>query len=448
MRVEQTGTIIDVYDDANKVHIKARRIRGVNIKGELDIYYQLDFNDKISQPKPHKTELSFLNDGARKRLAEILDDKTGGDRPWGSIIDEACIAIVEKHRAGNDEIVMTKVDGHSFRSYQLKPFLREGVPNLMWASGGSGKSYFATLTAILVSRGMGALGMTPRKTNVLYLDWEEEEDIMKSRIYSLQKGLGIENPEDAEGIVWEKMVGPLEDSIEKLSSVVSEHDIGYIIVDSLNPALGGRSIDSESVESFFFALRSLNVTSLLIDHANKAGERSGKFEIYGSAFKYARARNVYEISKVQNNESDKVEVVFYHRKANDSKFQSLKGFTITFVEEDVWNSAEGEYETMVDKVIFEQTALPDMDGKLLQKVGVLQLAEEIVRAVEPDPTNGTKEIHIEELKTRVSTLKEEEVSAPALKNMIGNSSVLLTDGDMVLLKATAMRPMEDIDVEF
>ena len=107
-----------------------------------------------------------------------------------------------------------------------------------------------------------------------------------------------------------------------------------------------------------------------------------------------------------------------------------------------------EYETMVDKVIFEQTALPDMDGKLLQKVGVLQLAEEIVRAVEPDPTNGTKEIHIEELKTRVSTLKEEEVSAPALKNMIGNSSVLLTDGDMVLLKATAMRPMEDIDVEF
>ena len=295
---------------------------------------------------------------------------------------------------------------------------------------------------------MGALGMTPRKTNVLYLDWEEEEDIMKSRIYSLQKGLGIENPEDAEGIVWEKMVGPLEDSIEKLSSVVSEHDIGYIIVDSLNPALGGRSIDSESVESFFFALRSLNVTSLLIDHANKAGERSGKFEIYGSAFKYARARNVYEISKVQNNESDKVEVVFYHRKANDSKFQSLKGFTITFVEEDVWNAAEGEYETMVDKVIFEQTALPDMDGKLLQKVGVLQLAEEIVRAVEPDPTNGTKEIHIEELKTRVSTLKEEEVSAPALKNMIGNSSVLLTDGDMVLLKATAMRPMEDIDVEF
>ena len=67
MRVEQTGTIIDVYDDANKVHIKARRIRGVNIKGELDIYYQLDFNDKISQPKPHKTEFSFLNDGARKR---------------------------------------------------------------------------------------------------------------------------------------------------------------------------------------------------------------------------------------------------------------------------------------------------------------------------------------------------------------------------------------------
>ncbi len=447
MRVEQTGTIIDVYHDDFNVHVKARGIKNAsNLNGEVEIFYSVDFNEGQVQVK-HRTKLYFFSDKGKDDLAKILADKTNSDRPWGSIIDDISNAIIDKHREGNEEIVMSKVDDYSFRSYQLKPFLREGVPNLMWASGGSGKSYFATLTAVLVSRGIGTLGMTPRQTNVLYLDWEEDEDIMRNRIYSLQKGLGLEEPEQS-GIIWKKMVGALDTSIEELSSLVSKHNIGYVIIDSLNPALGGKSIDSESVESFFFALRALNVTSLLIDHANKAGERSGKFEIYGSAFKYARARNVYEISKVQNNESDNIEVVFYHRKANDSKFQSLKGFTITFTEKDVWNGSEGEYETMVDKVVFEQTALPDMDGKLLQKGGVLQLAEEIVRAVEPDPTNGTKEIHIEELKTRVSTLKEEEVSAPALKNMIGNSSVLLTDGDMVLLKATAMRPMEDIDVEF
>tara|TARA_R110000787_G_scaffold170262_1_gene282949 strand:+ start:102 stop:1445 length:1344 start_codon:yes stop_codon:yes gene_type:complete len=447
MKTQRTGTIIEVEHEEYKVTVKARGIRNEsNLNAEVEIFYTVDFNDTTRRQK-HRTKIYLFSDKNKDDLASILDEKTGGDRPWGIIIDDTCNEIIDKHREGNQEIIMSRVDEHSFRSYQLKPFLREGVPNLMWASGGSGKSYFATLTAILVSQGKGSLGMVPRKTNVLYLDWEEDEDIMRNRIYSIQKGLGLENPEKSDGIVWKKMVGALDTNIEELSSLVSKHGIGYVIVDSLNPALGGKSIDSESVESFFFALRALDVTSLLIDHANKSGERSGKFEIYGSAFKYARARNVYEISKVQKNESDNIEVVFYHRKANDSKFQSLKGFTITFKEQEVWNDAEGEREVILDKVVFEQTALPEMDAQFVQRMDIKELAEEIVKSVKPT-ANGTKEMHIEEVLNKIETLKEEKISAPALKTLIENSSVLLTDGDMILLKATAMRELEEINVEF
>ena len=80
------------------------------------------------------------------------------------------------------------------------------------------------------------------------------------------------------------MAGTLANNIEAISRIVVDNNITYVVVDSVNPALGGKSNDSDAVEDYFDALRILEVTSVSIDHANKMGETTGKYQIYGSSF--------------------------------------------------------------------------------------------------------------------------------------------------------------------
>ena len=429
LEVAQRGTIIDVKFPEERVSIRAERLRdkGDSFKAELVIEADLAMGDSYRKQRLNRGVTDMLSDGAKKALVTTLSEITE-DYPnilWGNIIRDSFDAIMDTYREGVPVETMNGLDVFTPRTYALYPMFVKGVANLMWAPGGSGKSYFALLTCVMVDRGMNTMNMRAPKGNVLYLDWEEEPDVFRQRLFALQKGLDVSNPEES-GILYKKMVGSLASNIESISKTVIDNNITYLVVDSVGPALGGSGIDQEVVEEYFRALRVLDVTNLSIDHANRAGETTGQWQIHGSAFKYARARQVYEVRKVQEHESGELEVVLYHRKANDSGSRSPRGFRINFEMRETYNEMDDEYERHLESVKFEMLGLGDADSEFLRRMNLTQICFELIKA------HG--ETNIDILRSNVSIIKDSEVSDDVIKRTIENSKTMKLENSVVMLR--------------
>ena len=110
---------------------------------------------------------------------------------------------------------------------------------------------------------------------------------------------------------------PLELEMTHIAATVSEHGIGFVVLDSVGMAsLQGRDggDPAESAIQFFRALRILNATVLCIDHISGEDQRKGRAgasKPYGSVFKWNSARNAFELI-----DADMGKVILRHRKAN------------------------------------------------------------------------------------------------------------------------------------
>ena len=330
---------------------------------------------------------------------------------------------------------MDELDNFTPRTYAVYPLFVRGVANLMWAPGGSAKSYFGLLSCVLIDRGISEFGLRAPKGNALYLDWEEEPDVFRQRLFAVQKGLNIQNPETS-GIYYKKMMGSLVSNIEGISRTVIDKDITYVVIDSVGAALGGNSIDQQVVEEYFTALRILNVTSVSIDHANRAGETTGNWAIHGSAFKYARARQVYELKKVQEADSGELQVVMYHRKTNDSGNKSPRGFKVKFDMVENYNQHEDDYEKHLDKVVFETLGLGDADNELLRTMTLGEICRELIK------TNGPS--HIDSLRANLAIIKDNDISDDVIHRTIENSTILKLEGDIVSFVQTQEEKQWDV----
>ena len=428
MEIEHRGTVIDIRFHEEKVHIRAERIRDKDeyFKAELTIKAELTMGDVSRTVQLDRSNVDMLEPYDKSKLIDTLQKATE-EYPylsWGNLITDAFNGIMDKKREGIPAELMDELDDFTPRTYAVYPLFVRGVANLMWAPGGSAKSYFALLSCVMVDRGISEFGLRAPKGNALYLDWEEEPDVFRQRLLAVQRGLNIQNPETS-GIYYKKMMGSLASNIEGISRTVIDKDITYVVVDSVGAALGGNGIDQQVVEDYFSALRILGVTSVSIDHANRAGETTGNWSIHGSAFKYNRSRQVYELKKIQEADSGELQVVLYHRKSNDSGNKSPRGFKVRFEMKENYNQYEDDYEKHLDKVVFETLGLGDADNELLRTMTLGEICRELIK------THGP--IHIDALRSGVAIIKDNDISDDVIKRTIENSNMLKLEGDTVTL---------------
>ena len=431
MDVELRGTVVDVRFPDARIHIRANRIRESAEKAtaEITVWADLAIGDNYRKVRLNRSRPDLLDNNDKRNLIRDLEEATI-DYPnysWGSIINNTFDAIIDKNREGYSEVVMDDLKKAKGRSFAIKPLWEQNVNNLLWAKGGSSKSYFALLSCVFVDRGIKSLGLTAKPGRALYLDWEEEEDIFRHRLYSVQKGLNVENPERS-NIVWKQMRGSLPANIEEISRLVIDNDISFVVIDSVGLALGGSGVDDEAVKGYFEALKLLKVTTLSVDHANKSGERTGNYEIFGSTYKYSYARNVYELKKVTEENAQEFESVFYHRKVNDGKLLSPTGFKVTFEETREWNPDEAEYEMVLDKVVFESLGLADASIEHLKGLTISALCYELIKKSEEKGTMLTTD----ELARDIGFIKNEgegSVSIDVIERTLNNSTTMQLNQD-------------------
>lgn len=256
-------------------------------------------------------------------LAKHLNNRIKAD--WSEHLGEFARNVLEAESIGEHPVLVGRLPPRPEDKYLIYPLCPQGEATILFGDGEAGKSFLALGVAFAVKTGVDVVPhMHAHKGEPLYLDWETHQYEIDERIKKIAAGAGMEAPE----LVYRRMAGPLSDQVEEISRLVTERNITFIVIDSLEMALsGGENRDAnDSVIRFFTALRYLRATTLVLDHVSKdgAGSDRGAFKPYGSTFKQNYARATWELRKGDDQR------VLLNRKLNNDRFRDALGYQYVF----------------------------------------------------------------------------------------------------------------------
>ena len=217
-----------------------------------------------------------------KMLAGTLTDRTD-IVDWFGMLQQAAWRSLERFRDGDPLIRLADVTPEA-RRWILEPYLEGSRPTVVFAPGGSGKSFFALTALASVASGHPLLGVTPALTGpVAYLDWEADADTQRRRLDAICRPLDL----DLAGTIHYRVeLAPLHATADRLRHRLESLGIVACVVDSVGMARGGAPESAEETIRLFAAVRSLKIPTLCIDHVSKDQIRrtTGQRLAFGSVY--------------------------------------------------------------------------------------------------------------------------------------------------------------------
>ena len=312
-------------DEGITITMEKFRERDGNLMGDMTIVADPSKYVDLSNPHIVTQRQNMSSARSKKEIATILKGRL--DTPdWETIIEYVCVKSMRKHREGHPLVKIGKLEPRKEVPYLLHPLIRKDVPCILYGESGIGKSYISLFLSLLITEEISAVGMTPLKGKILYLDWEDGEQNLDERLKALASGLGIETPE----LCYQYMDGPFSDNVHTIAKRIADEGADMIIVDSKGAAIGGRINEADTTVQLFNSIRSLKITSIVIDHVAK---QSAVGPI-GSTYTVAEARNVWEMRASKTIADNKLRIGFYHRKTNMSKKHQPFALEFTFAEDE------------------------------------------------------------------------------------------------------------------
>jgi hypothetical protein len=207
----------------------------------------------------------------------------------------------------------------------LHPFLQERQATLIFGEGDTGKSWLGILMGVLVSQGLSHLNMEAQLGNVLYLDYETDEDTLWERVNMITAGLDIPIPE---GFFYRQMHQLIAADFQQINRLVVDNNIALVVVDSAAPAVGEPE-SSAPTNEYFAALRSLRTSTLTIAHVSKGGKEN---EPFGSIFWRNLPRANFRVTASHEPGASQFVIGLKHTKSNNGKRLRDRAFQIDFSE--------------------------------------------------------------------------------------------------------------------
>lgn len=313
-----------------------------------------------------------------RRMYGVKDDAIN----WTVALNIACQAAEEAYMNRAHAVSLDQVDEMTTEQYLIRGFFPLDQMTMIFADGGSGKTYICILAAICALTGEPFLGhaVDQRVENVMFIDYESTETVFRKRFRRVCEGLGIEPGSlmsrfhyyDANGIALEHQVRQIRQEMNRTKSKL-------IFVDSAAPASGGHPEDAEGALGVFNSLGAIgDVTKVVIAHNTKEGQDDKPF---GSVFWHNNARMTHMIRGEQPPGGGYLHCGIFNRKANDDAMQDPFGFNIRF---DGQDGQDGP-------VTFEKVSRTPAK-KIGRKKGIRQAVMETLRA--NDEWMTTADIHL------------------------------------------------------
>ena len=270
------------------------------------------------------TDISLKSDSARTTLARNLNG-LAASYPWKRLIERACTVVLSRHREGEPVIVLTPSDSVNV-PFLLNPLIYEGHQALMYAPGGSLKSYVALAVALQASHGACIAGISAVRVPVLYLDWELNAETVGGRLKALQTG----HPELSEFVpYYRRCEAPLHQEVHQIARQVEERGVKLLIVDSAAMACGGDLASPDAAIKLQRALRQIGCASLVLAHTSKGAAQEGQEKTaYGTVFFRELARNVWEVQRADGD--NPVRIALHQKKNNFGPIHPPLGLEFNF----------------------------------------------------------------------------------------------------------------------
>lgn len=153
-------------------------------------------------------------------------------------------------------------------SFVLKPFVIQGGGTIMFAPPGAGKSYLLQAWAVCMSRGIGTLWGCDGERDVLYINLERSNSLMRNREAALRIALGWTGPTrvkylDGRGLSLR--------AVERKAKAVLKAAVNPVVcLDSISRAGAGSLNDDEAANNVVNMLNSISPTWAAIGHTTKA----------------------------------------------------------------------------------------------------------------------------------------------------------------------------------
>jgi hypothetical protein len=249
-----------------------------------------------------------------------------------AFIEWACTSSVLRHRQGEPVLTMNGRTPFAHIPWRLNPIVYEKMPTVVFAPGGSGKSYFALFAGLLTAHG-GPFPGTQQVSRLnavqgacLYLDWEASSDAFQVRLSRVVTA----HPQFGDvSIQYLSMRRPLADDLLTVQRHVKAYQTKLLIIDSLALASGGDINAPDSAIRFFSALRSVHCSSLIVAHVSKTETSNGR-TIFGSVFFTNMARSVFEVQPHQDEGSPIIRLALHHTKVNEGPRQAPMALSFDF----------------------------------------------------------------------------------------------------------------------
>jgi hypothetical protein len=190
------------------------------------------------------------------------------------------------------ELHLDLINGNDYRQLQLPeirsfidPILGEGV-TVLAAKAKTGKSILSTQLAIALVTGRPAFDSFPtKKTNVLYLNYEESPQTFQSRIKN-----NSDSSDDLSGLLIPTQCPEPKNLIETLDQELTRNpNIGVVILDTLFRAVGNDITKSRNYQNSYDAINKLrdctkvyDISILCIHHTTKNIKKDDISSTYGS----------------------------------------------------------------------------------------------------------------------------------------------------------------------
>lgn len=285
----------------------------------------------FSDPEPYSEHLNLNSSSGKTQFRRDIDKLFGPQYDWMRILNKAINLAQEAYLSQERGCDLYDVPDSTGEVMLLAPLIVANGPTTFFGDGSSLKSYLLYRMALSMALGTKFCGMAAPRLTPLIIDYEDEGPNVKRRMRRL--GLGIDSSlTEVMGVhYWEAKGIPLVDQVDALKRYIERNGIGLVVLDSVAPACGGDPSDPQAVLEFFSALRQLGIPSLLIAHIDKGGNTQKPF---GSTFWHNESRRTWYVQRVQEEDSDDLDVGLYCRKANDGRKPSPMAFHVRFSEDE------------------------------------------------------------------------------------------------------------------
>ena len=324
--------------------------------------------------EPYNERLNLDSSTARNQLRIDMEKLYGKEYNWTALLNKAIYRARDTYLTQERATDIFNVPDPIGEPMLVAPLLVADGPTVWFGDGSSGKSYLSFLLALCSSHGVDFCGMKVPTLPVMVIDYEDSATNVKRRMNRLAAGLGG-GVLPLGVIYWDARGIPLKDQVEAIKRSCEKHGVGWLIIDSAAPACGGPPEDSVSALAFFRALKRIGLPALVIAHISKQGENN-THKPFGSVFWHNEARRTWFVKRIQEEDSDEIDVGLYNRKVNDGRKPLPLGFHLSFTGTDGPVRVTPKSLNEVPELLSETSANNQVWAALSQSMTIAEIMEE------------------------------------------------------------------------